>query len=224
MTELSFSREFLKLVSNRPQHLTRDYVQDPRTLPAAVPYTLAKTLPPPPKRQCIESGNATASLTLTLKPLRPTPGLSPQLITTTPNTTISSLKKQYSKSINIDISRLKLLLKAKPLSDVKTIAELGLVDGAVVTVMLMAGGGAAPGTGAAAAAAAAAGDVAAAAGDGSKVEEKEEKEEKEQNKKKVLSQTEFWDDLKKFLEDKLSSDALEQPEEVLSAFRKAWKA
>ncbi|CCX13892.1 Similar to hypothetical protein [Botryotinia fuckeliana]; acc. no. CCD55490 [Pyronema omphalodes CBS 100304] len=203
MTELSFTRDFLKLVSNRPQHLKRDYIQDQRTLPATVPYTLPRTLPPPPKRQCIESGDSTVSLTL--KPLRPTPGLSPQTIPASTSSTIATLKKQYSQATSIDISRIKLLLKAKPLADVKTIGELGLADGAVITVMLMAGG-----AGAAASGAEGAAEAEAAVGAG--------------EKEKALKGEKFWGELKEFLESRLGEGTEEQPEEVLKAFRKAWKA
>jgi hypothetical protein len=97
---------------------------------------------------------------------------------------------------------MKLLLKAKPLADVKTIGELGLGDGAVITVMLMAGGaGASPSIPA----------------EGEKVEE-------EKTKVKALGQAQFWEELKSFLEERLGEETEEQPEEVLRAFRKAWKA
>lgn len=97
------------------------------------------------------------------------------------------------------------MLKAKPLADVKTIGELGLADGAVITVMLMAGG-----AGAAASGAEGAAEAEAAVGAG--------------EKEKALKGEKFWGELKEFLESRLGEGTEEQPEEVLKAFRKAWKA
>ena len=94
---------------------------------------------------------------------------------------------------------MKLLLKGKPLADVKTLGELGLKEGeeATVTAMLM-------------------GSAAAS----SDVEMKEAPA-----KTKALAEDAFWKELGAFLEKRLGgADIEEDPKEVLKAFRGAWKA
>jgi hypothetical protein len=143
---------------------------------------------------------------LTLKPLRPNPALAPLPLPSTPlSTTVATLKTKYAASINVpDYSKLKLLLKGKPLSDLKTLGELGFkADGdGTITVMLM--GGLSP------------------AAPGSPVTVEAEMKEA---KTKLLAGDTFWKDLKDFLEQRLRKEEVEEdPEKVFDAFRRAWKS
>lgn len=122
------------------------------------------------------------------------------------STTVATLKAKYCASLpgSADPSKLKLLLKGKPLSDVKTLSELGFADGeeATITAMLMAGGGAS----------AAPTPVASPPP-------------AEKECVRLLEQEAFWKDLEKWLQVRLGKKEVEEdPKEVLAAFRKAWSS
>ncbi|KAI5798896.1 hypothetical protein EDC01DRAFT_22165 [Geopyxis carbonaria] len=199
MTELSFAKSYLATLAQRPQRLAADHVEDPRKLPARGPYTLPRTLPdyvkPKTAEQVAEEqSNATANLTL--KPLRPNAAVPPLTLPSMPlSTNILALKMKYSGAANTSTAKIKLLLKGKPLSDEKTLKDLGVEAGAdaVLTVMIMGGVASPPPP-------------------------------PEVQKVAALQGEDFWVDLKKFLDGKLGADGVkENPEEVLQAFRKAWR-
>ncbi|KAF8543435.1 hypothetical protein BDD12DRAFT_212398 [Trichophaea hybrida] len=206
MTELSYSKSFLSMLAQRPIRLAPDYVQDPRQLPARNPYTLPHTHPEKKKRPRTDTAGD-ASVTITLKPLRPTPGSTPLTLPSVAlSTTVTTLKHKYAASMNADPARVKLLLKSKPLSDVKTLSELGFADGDEVTIttMLMPGkaGDAAPPPPSAAAPEVEMNDV----------------------KTRVLAGEGFWKELGVFLQERLGKEeVVEDPEKVLAVFRAAWK-
>ena len=123
------------------------------------------------------------------------------------STTIATLKAKYAAAVSTDPAKLKLLLKGRPLVDVKTLAELGIKprdggeqggeeeDEVVITVMLMAG---------ATVGGASAEDASA--------------------KVRLLEQDAFWKELGAFLAQKLGGAEVEEdPGKVLAAFRSAWK-
>ncbi|KAA8894064.1 hypothetical protein FN846DRAFT_454768 [Sphaerosporella brunnea] len=211
MTELSYTKSFLSMLAPRPLRLSADHVEDPRKLPARVPYTLPRTLPEKKKRQRISTTND-ATVTITLKPLRPNPALAPLSLPSIPlSTTVASLKQKYLATLpaGTDTSKLKLLLKGKPVSDVKTLSELGFKDGEDVTITVMLMGGAA----------AAAPPASSSSPPVPEVDMKEPP-----NKTKALSQEAFWEDLKVFLEETLGrEDVEEDPKKVLQVFRAAWR-
>jgi len=104
----------------------------------------------------------------------------------------------------------KLLLKAKPLSDVKTLSELGFADGDEVTIttMLMPGK------------ASAAPEPVAFPPPPATAPEVEMKD----VKTRVLAGEGFWKELSVFLQERLGKEGVaEDPEKVLAAFRAAWK-
>ena len=127
------------------------------------------------------------------------------------STTIATLKAKYAAAVSADPAKLKLLLKGKPLADVKTLAELGIKphDGGeqggeeggevVITVMLMAG--------------------ATVGGASAETEMKDD-----DAKVRLLEQDSFWKELGAFLTQKLGAAEVEEdPGKVLTAFRSAWK-
>jgi hypothetical protein len=138
--------------------------------------------------------------------LRPNPALAPLSLPSIPlSTTVASLKQKYLATLpaGTDPAKLKLLLKGKPVSDVKTLAELGFKDGeeATITIMFM---GPLP---------------APSAPSSPPVPEVEMKD----SKAKALAQEEFWEALKVFLEEKLGSEDVEEdPKKVLAVFKAAW--
>lgn len=141
------------------------------------------------------------TVSITIKPLRPTPALSPLVLPDTAlATTVTSLKREYAASLGVDVGRLKLLLKGRPLADVKTLGELGFVDGAegVVTAMLMAGAPA------------------------KEVEVKEVETAEAPKLVKALADEKFWEGLGGWLAKRLEG-AEEDPKAVLEKFRGAWK-
>ncbi|KAF8245944.1 hypothetical protein K440DRAFT_645482 [Wilcoxina mikolae CBS 423.85] len=150
----------------------------------------------------------TVPVTLTLKPLRPTPGSAPLTLPSVAlSTTVTTLKHNYAASVNVDPTRVKLLLKSKPLSDVKTLSELGFVDGdeVSITTMLMPGK---------------AGEAVPTPPPPAAVPEVEMKDVKTQ----VLAEEGFWKELGIFLQERLGKEEVaEDPEKVLAAFRAAWK-
>ncbi|TGZ83579.1 hypothetical protein EX30DRAFT_338205 [Ascodesmis nigricans] len=241
MTELSFTKSVLTLLSAKPPRLSLSHCEDPQKLPARPPYTLPRHLPPPPPPYTTSpsspgapnatpgpvpsSSSPALTVSITIKPLRPTPGLDAlKLPTATLSSTILTLKAAYSKHTGLDTSRLRLLLKGKPVTDVKTLGELELGDSTdsdpvVLSVMVMG-----------------------------KIDPEELKRNKEamakkeaetlksvpatapektaedghvDKKRKVLQDEAFWGELKGFLDGKLKGEE-EDAAEVIKVFREAW--
>lgn len=133
--------------------------------------------------------------------------------------TILTLKHSLSTATKIPIDKIKLLLKGKVLTDLKTLQELGIEDGADVSVSVMVMGGAVPisptmpeekvGLNVAPEK-----DV--------NMEEGDLLGEEVVTKKSVLKDQNFWKELQLFLEERLGSESVEEPDVVLAAFKDAW--
>lgn len=129
------------------------------------------------------------------------PGLSELPLTATPlSTTILTLKAKYSEAVKHPVEKLRVIVKGKPLADVKTLQELGYKDGDKIDLMVMVMGGGA-GTPAVPS------PVASPA----------------PPKAKLLQEETFWEELGGFLKQRCeSANADEDPEKVLKTFRAAW--
>lgn len=129
------------------------------------------------------------------------------------SSTILTLKHSLSTETKIPIDKLKLLLKGKVLSDLKTLQELGAEPGSDVNVSVMVMGGATP---------------VVSPGPATPAEEKKEEVEEDLLgeevviKKSVLKDEKFWGELAEFLKGRLGSTAEEKPEDILQVFKEAW--
>ena len=156
------------------------------------------------KRQNLAPGQE-ASINITLRSIR-----NPPIDITLPGQPVSisvlDLKHALSEKARIPADKIRLLYKKKPCSDAKAVKDLvptGEKE-AEFSVMVI-GGGPVP----------AGGPESAEGGDGAKV--------KQQRKtgKEFLSTEEFWEDLGKFLEQRLKDKG--DSEDVLKLFRSAWR-
>ncbi|KAH8151302.1 uncharacterized protein LAJ45_04504 [Morchella importuna] len=206
MTELSFTKQFLATLATRNVHIPADFCEDPRKLPSRTPYTLPPTKKPKTKRTTSSTTTSIPSANISIKSLRGAQ-ISHEIPSTPLSSTILTLKHNLSKATGLPIDKLKLLLKGKVLTDLKTLEELGIVDGVDVgfTVMVMGGASPAP---------------SAPPEDKGLVDPGEDKG---AVKKSALGEEKFWQDLGAFLKERLgSSEVLEEPEHVLETFRVAW--
>jgi hypothetical protein len=161
------------------------------------------------------------------------------------STTIYDIKTLYAQKTGLQAEKVKLLLNKKPAADLKTLKDLGVVDGAKdveLSVMVMGG------TGNAGSAAATprsqspavtekAPAPAATAPDPMDIDEKTSAPESEKaaaeaeaqapaktesgGAEELLATEEFWDDLKGFLSQRLRDE--EMGAKLSQTFRAAWK-
>ncbi|KAH7051181.1 cell-cycle control medial ring component [Macrophomina phaseolina] len=167
MTEVTFAKQFLTALEARPARLSSDHVVDPKSYPPQPAFILprmpqAKRKPttsattttdatttspdgaPPPTSA---STTTTPTATITLKPTRSTlPTYTPPTPLPTTTTSIHDLKTAYAAHANLpSASKIKILFAKKPVSDVKTIAELlpsPSASSIELSVMVMGGAGA----------------------------------------------------------------------------------
>jgi hypothetical protein len=112
----------------------------------------------------------------------------------------------------MDLAKLKVLLKGKPVSEVKTLSELGFKDSDEVTITIMLMGG----TAAAAPSPAASSSIPPSP--------PMQEVEMADSKMKALAKEDFWEALKVFLEGELGrEDVEEDPKKVLQVFKEAWR-
>ncbi|KAF2738657.1 hypothetical protein EJ04DRAFT_42513 [Polyplosphaeria fusca] len=147
MSELTFARTFLTALDARPQKLSSDHIADPRSYPPQPAFVLPKlSTPPHPARPNAAPPTSTpassSSLTITLKPMKPSSPTLPLNDINAATTSIFDLKERYSAASSVPTGRIKILYKKKPAVDSKTVAEvIGSEAGASVefSVMLMGG-------------------------------------------------------------------------------------
>jgi len=201
MTELVFARAFLSLLDAKPNKISADHVEDPRSYPARGAYILPKQYRPLTKRQKVAPG-AERSLNVTLRSLR-NPPLDITLKSLPPNTSILDLKSSITTQTSIPTDKIRILHNKKPIPDSKVLKDLAMAGEQKVEFSVMVIGGAAvikkgeeeyiP-------------DVGKVAQGPSGVE--------------VLGQEEFWADLRSFLMQRLRDEA--EGERLSSVFRRAW--
>ncbi|KAH9872863.1 hypothetical protein J1614_005257 [Plenodomus biglobosus] len=234
MSELMFCKSFLSALDARPSKLSSDHIADARQYPAQGAYTLPRLPHPPhpqrPKRKATDlSDDNLTTLSITLKPMKPsTPTIALSNIEPS-KTSVFDLKQQYATQSSIPAAKIKILYKKKPVMDSKTIAEVvGADAGSEVEfgVMVMGGGVASPvvggtpvqsppavapseadkGLAGVAAATNLTSSVPAAAGPSGK---------------EVVATDEFWSDLNNFMLQRTKDQA--ESERLLGLFKKAWE-
>ncbi|KAI9653875.1 MAG: hypothetical protein M1821_006906 [Bathelium mastoideum] len=149
VNEISFAKQFLTSVDQKPAKLSPDHVEDARKLPAQPAYILPKmpTTMPPPGAQPSDTpmidapGSAPLKLDAHLKSLRPASTLT--LPALHPTTSIHSLKTQFAEKsgTGATVDKIKILLNKKPVSDSKTLAECAVGGSTQVDFSVMVVGG-----------------------------------------------------------------------------------
>ncbi|RDL33993.1 Ubiquitin-like protein [Venustampulla echinocandica] len=206
MTELSFAKSFLTTLDSRPNKVSPDHIEDPRSYPARSAFILPKSHGPPfPKRQKTTEGNVSSphSITVSLKSLR-NPPFDVTLRSQDLNTSVLDLKEALSSQTNIPTKSLRLLYNKKPVVDSKILKDIlgdaGAKGGKAEFSVMVIGGAAAV----------------------KKDERESEPIETGMGKgKEVLKTDEFWNDLKGFLVQRLKDD--EEGERVWGVFREVIK-
>ncbi|KAI1878971.1 hypothetical protein JX265_003148 [Neoarthrinium moseri] len=205
MTEVTFAKSFLGALDARPVKLSPDHVEDPKNHPARSAYILPRM----PRTMSKPSSQKTApgserSLTVALKSLR-NPPLDIKLSSQSLNTSVLDLKGAVVEQTGIALDKIKLLHKKKPVVDSKVLKDLAADGETTVEFSVMVLGGAAAVPKAAAQSLSSSSDVAQGP-----------------SGNEVLETSEFWDDLKGFLLQRLRDE--KDAEVLYDTFQAAWKA
>ncbi|KAJ4379119.1 hypothetical protein N0V86_005162 [Didymella sp. IMI 355093] len=231
MSELAFCKTFLGAIDSRPVKLSSDYVSDARTYPATGVPILPRLPQGHPQRPAPKaSQDASVTISITLKPMKPSTPTLPLSGIDASKTSVYDLKSQYASATSISASKIKILYKKKPVTDSKLVSEIiGADAGADVEFGVMVMGGAAAATPsespAASPAAAApsesdkglagvdAGANTGAAGGAAAVGP---------SGKEVVATEEFWGDLKNFVLQRIKDE--QEGERLVGVFKTAWEA
>lgn len=141
MTEVTFARSFLTALDSRPQKLSADHVEDPKSYPARPPYILPRMSKPMSKAVSLPPGQE-RSITVRIKSLR-NPPLDIRLSSQPLNTSILDVKASVSSETTIPVDKIKVLHKKKPVADSKVLKDLLGEDETSVEFSVMVLGGAA---------------------------------------------------------------------------------
>ncbi|KAK2624206.1 hypothetical protein QTJ16_006156 [Diplocarpon rosae] len=199
MTELSFAQTFLTTLDSKPNKITADHVEDPKTYPARSAYILPKMQRPMLKKMKLSPGTE-RSLSVNLKSLR-NPPLDITLASQPLSTSVLNLKETLSAQTSIPVSKLRLLFNKKPTPDSKVLKDLVGEENEKVEFGVMVIGGAA---------------VLKRSGS----EEVEPKVQQPMGSgKEVLDTPEFWADLKGFLTQRLKDE--KEGEKIWGVFKEA---
>ncbi|KAI0602180.1 cell-cycle control medial ring component-domain-containing protein [Biscogniauxia sp. FL1348] len=202
MTEVSFAKTFLAALDARPVKLSPDHVEDPKTYPPRSAYTLPKMPRPMSKRKATTvAPGQERSLSVVVKSLR-NPPLDLKLSSQTPNTSLLDVKTSVSRETGIPVDKLKMLYNKKPVPDSKVLKDLvaGKDETAIEFTVMVIGGAASM----------------------AKPTEAQKAVAQGQSGHEVLGTTEFWDDLKGFLLQRIRDENLAG--ELTNTFQSAWKA
>lgn len=124
MAEVQFAKTFLSTLDRRPVKLSSDFVSDPKKYPSQSPYTLPRPTHPFPTRDQSATSNSSSTISITLKPTKPTPealtltGLDPL------QTTVLDLKTRFAETHSLSLSSVKILHAKRPAPDLKTLRDL----------------------------------------------------------------------------------------------------
>ncbi|TAQ86129.1 hypothetical protein B7494_g5531 [Chlorociboria aeruginascens] len=198
MTELSFAKSFLSTLDSRPSKIAADHVENPRTYPARSAYILPKMAKPLAKRQKLSPGSEN-SVSVVLKSVR-NPPLDITLSTCTPNTSILSLKEEISRKEDVDVGKIRILYKKRPVSDAKVLKDLLEEGQATIEFAVMIIGG---------------------VGKRDKEEEEDVPVAQGESGVDTLGKEEFWADLKGFLVQRVRDEGV--AEKAHGVFRMAWE-
>ncbi|KAF2004384.1 hypothetical protein P154DRAFT_426787 [Amniculicola lignicola CBS 123094] len=229
MSELTFCKQFLSAMDNRPLKLSSDHIADARNYPAGafilprLPHRQhpARPTPKPSATQIASETPSNPTLSITLKPTKPTAPTVPLPAIIPAQTSIYDLKTAYATSTSIPSSKIKILYKKKPVPDSKTVAEVIGPDadaGSDVEFSVMVMGGATAGSTPVASPPAVAPSeaekgLAGATGAGPAAQGP--------SGKSVVDTAEFWDDLKGFMVQRIRDEA--EAERLHGIFRGAWE-
>ena len=162
MSEVTFAKQFLATIDKKPIKLPADHVSDPRQYPNQSPvchtpsqdilyaptqqsqYILPRQTHPFPSRKGPTASQAASqkTITATLKPMRN--GETITLPSITLDTTIHDLKTQYATKTSIPQDKIKVLYNKKPVTDLKTLKDIGIESDAELSLMIMGGTGGTP--------------------------------------------------------------------------------
>ncbi|KIW79801.1 hypothetical protein Z517_06416 [Fonsecaea pedrosoi CBS 271.37] len=250
MGDLQFAKQFLTSLDNKPNKYQPDHVFDPTTFQMRLPYTLPKLStpphPPPPRSVAVPepppgSQPPTPTITLILKSAR-NPNMTLVIPSTPPTTAaIQVLKERIQTYLGgpsvVNLDKIKLLLNKKPIPPSKrTVAEAlegsGLTAGSDVEfgVMIMGGAPDPPQSHITAslhetitdALEAAAGTGAAQTGIKREDAQGTPMEGVLTSRTSVLESKEFWDDLQKFLEQRIGKS--DEAGRIKGLFERAWRS
>lgn len=137
MADLTFARQFLSTLSNRPSKLSSTHVEDPKTYPARgavrssppsslllltlFQYILShSSLPPLKKRKRATASTDKVHITLT-SPRNPPLSIN---VDQPASISVLELKNIVSEDASIPVAKIKVLYGKKPVHDAKTLFEL----------------------------------------------------------------------------------------------------
>ncbi|KAF2142763.1 uncharacterized protein K452DRAFT_317686 [Aplosporella prunicola CBS 121167] len=151
MAELAFAKQFLTALDSRPQRLSSDHIVDAKSYPPQ-PATILPKAANPKKRKTTPTNTSSstadasstapnpppttlpATLSITLKPTRPSAATPAITLPTAPlSTSIHDLKTHYATQTGLaSPARVKLLRARKPVPDSKSLRDVLLEGGAGV--------------------------------------------------------------------------------------------
>ncbi|KAF2654749.1 hypothetical protein K491DRAFT_460871 [Lophiostoma macrostomum CBS 122681] len=242
MSELTFCKHFLTALDARPIKLSSDHIADARQYPAQSAYTLPRLPHPPhPPRPSPKPSNTpsnttdssastdpspSTTLNITLKPLKPTPSTPAITLPAIPpsRTSIYDLKQSYATQTALSVSKIKVLWRKKPVADSKTVAEVvgqDAGDAVEFSVMIMggvaAGGGATPVTSPPAVAPPSEAEKGLGGGGSSSAGPAAQGP----SGKDVVATSEFWDDLKGFVVQRVRDE--QEGDRLFGLFKAAYE-
>ncbi|KAK4237653.1 cell-cycle control medial ring component [Achaetomium macrosporum] len=155
-TEVTFAKTFLSLLDSKPPKISPDHVEDPRTYPGSIPYTIPKhpSLKPFSRPSSARSSSAATTAAASRNPGAAEPALtvnlrSPRnpafdltLPAQAPSTSLAEIKERVVQETGIEFGKIKLLFNKKPVGDSKALKDLGIQENGVVEVGVMVLGGA----------------------------------------------------------------------------------
>ncbi|KAJ0125484.1 hypothetical protein J7T55_006832 [Diaporthe amygdali] len=207
MTEVTFARTFLTALDSRPQKLSADHVEDPKSYPARPPYILPRMPKPMSKAVSLAPGQE-RSITVRIKSLR-NPPLDIRLSSQPLNTSILDVKTSVSSETTIPVEKIKVLHKKKPVADSKVLKDLLGEDETSVEFSVMVLGGAA-----------------AVASPGPKAEDEPVADAtttaQGTSGEAVLQTDAFWTDLRGFLSQRIRDEKI--TEELFGKFLSSWES
>ncbi|OAG09195.1 uncharacterized protein CC84DRAFT_1212654 [Paraphaeosphaeria sporulosa] len=229
MSELTFCKTFLTALDARPVKLSSDHIADARQYPDGAVFVLPKLPPPPhparPSPKTLPPQDASSStLTVSLKPMKPSHPTVTKDAVAPAATSIYDLKSAYAAQTSIPPAKIKILYKKKPVTDSKTVAEVVGVDaGAEVEFGVMVLGGAvAGGTPVQSPPAVAPGEeekgLAGAVNQGTS---KTETPGAQGPSGQAVVNAEFWDDLKGFVVQRIRDE--KEGDRMVGVFKSAWE-
>ncbi|KAK3304409.1 cell-cycle control medial ring component [Chaetomium strumarium] len=136
-TEVTFAKTFLSLLDSKPPKISSDHVEDPRSYPGSIPYTIPKHPSCKPFSKLSSSARSSATsagagaaaattgpiLTVILRSPR-NPAFDLTLPAQAPSTSLAEIKERVVQETGIEFGRIKLLLNKKPVADSKALKDL----------------------------------------------------------------------------------------------------